>query len=144
MLGLLFLDLDNFKEINDTAGHAAGDETLRQAAKALLQLVREGDTLARMGGDEFVILLPRIADATEAASVAERVITCLRSDRVLQGEFGVTASVGIATYPTDGADSEALLRVADQAMYAAKSHGGNTYQLAGDIPTAPRTERLAS
>jgi diguanylate cyclase (GGDEF)-like protein/PAS domain S-box-containing protein len=140
MLGLLFLDLDNFKEINDTAGHAAGDETLRQAAKALLQLVREGDTLARMGGDEFVILLPHISDVLEATSVAERVITCLRSGEVLQGEFGVTASVGIAIYPTDGADSEALLRMADQAMYAAKSHGGDTYQLATDLTATEAVE----
>jgi diguanylate cyclase (GGDEF)-like protein/PAS domain S-box-containing protein len=134
MLGLLFLDLDNFKEINDTAGHAAGDETLRQAANALLQLVREGETLARMGGDEFVILLPQIAGVAEAASVAERVITCLRPGGTLRGEFGVTASVGIAVYPTDGADSEALLRNADLAMYAAKSGGGDTYQLATDLP----------
>ena len=134
MLGLLFLDLDNFKEINDTAGHAVGDETLRQAAKALLLLVREGDTLARVGGDEFVILLPHISDVLEATSVAERVIARLRSGGVLQGEFGVTVSVGIAIYPTDGADSEALLRLADQAMYAAKGHGGDTYQLATDLP----------
>ncbi len=140
LLGLLFLDLDNFKEINDTAGHAAGDEILRQAAKRLLQLVREGETLARVGGDEFVILLPHIAAATDAATVAERVITCFRAGGVSQGGFGVTASVGIAIYPTDGADSEALLRLADQAMYVAKSHGGNTYQPATDLSATDAVE----
>lgn len=136
MLGLLFLDLDNFKEINDAAGHAAGDETLRWTAEALLQLVREGDTLARMGGDEFVILLPQINAATEATAIAERVLACLRAGGSLRQEFRVTGSVGIAICPADGADSEALLRLADLAMYAAKSRGGDTYHLATDFQAA--------
>ena len=140
ILGLLFLDLDNFKEINDAFGHSTGDEVLRQVAAKLLQLVREGDTLARMGGDEFVLLLPRISDVSEAVACAERVTACLRSEGVLQRELRATASVGIAIYPADGADSEALLRGADLAMYAAKSHGGDTYQMATDLPAIEATQ----
>jgi diguanylate cyclase (GGDEF)-like protein/PAS domain S-box-containing protein len=131
MLGLLFLDIDKFKEINDSVGHAVGDETLQQIARDLQQLVREGDTIARMGGDEFVILLPRISDTAEAVSVAERVLARIREPRLAISRSAiVTASIGIALYPTHGADAEALLRHADIAMYEAKNRGGNGYRIA--------------
>jgi diguanylate cyclase (GGDEF)-like protein/PAS domain S-box-containing protein len=145
-LGLLFLDLDNFKEINDTVGHAVGDETLREIAAELVQLVREGDTLARMGGDEFVILLAHINDIGEAVAVAERVLARSRLPRAAGARaVPVTASIGIATYPADGDDAEVLLRSADTAMYAAKRQGGNSYQMAANLNARPETsQRTAS
>jgi len=127
-LAVLFVDLDRFKSINDSLGHAAGDELLRETAARIRQCVREGDTVARLGGDEFTILLNPLASARAAGTAAEHVITALSKPFVIANvENVVTASVGIAVYPSDGAIAEDLMRNADTAMYRAKDGGRGVY-----------------
>jgi diguanylate cyclase (GGDEF)-like protein/PAS domain S-box-containing protein len=128
MLAILFLDFDGFKNVNDQLGHEMGDKRLRDTATSLKALLREGDTLARMGGDEFVLLLPRIRAPDEAALTAQRVLRHLR--RAERSEVPITASIGVAVYPADGTDAGSLLRSADLAMYEAKKRGGNSWHLA--------------
>ncbi|MBI5284645.1 MAG: diguanylate cyclase [Chloroflexi bacterium] len=129
-VGLIFLDLDGFKKINDTEGHEAGDEHLRDVAEETERALRDGDTLARVGGDEFVVLLPSVRDTGEVAGVAKRILERLneRWEASVSGGRG-SASLGIAAYPLDGEDAETLLRHADAAMYTAKKRGGNGYEL---------------
>ena len=136
-VGLLFIDLDRFKGVNDTLGHSAGDALLRSVANRVEQVLRtrngegsrptsRGDLLARLGGDEFVILLPDLIDPTVANAVAERVLNALVEPFVIHGhEVAISASVGTASFPNDGEDIETLLRGADVAMYQAKEAGGN-------------------
>ncbi|MBP6701988.1 MAG: GGDEF domain-containing protein [Vicinamibacteria bacterium] len=123
-LALLFLDLDNFKSINDTLGHAAGDEALKITALCLRSSVREADTVSRYGGDEFLILLSEIAEVTDAVLVADKVIAALDAS-ALAGEhsFRLTGSVGISLYPEHGDDADGLIGRADAAMYEAKRNG---------------------
>lgn len=124
-VGLLFLDLDRFKMINDTLGHAAGDLLLQQVAQRLRQCLRESDTVARIGGDEFTVLMPLIQHREECAAVAEKIVTVLSCPFDLNGtEVRSGTSIGIATCPADGTSSDELLRAADAAMYRAKSAGG--------------------
>lgn len=129
-LAILFLDLDRFKQINDTLGHEAGDLLLRQIAKRLVACVRAGDTVARTGGDEFVILLTEIARPESAAQVAEKVIAAFREPFHIQGRtVSITTSIGIAVYPAASTDDiQTLMKKADQAMYAAKDAGRNNYR----------------
>jgi len=128
-LALLVLDLDGFKEINDTRGHGVGDELLRCAAERLTRLVRESDTVARFGGDEFCLLLQGLTSAADAVTAAEKIVGGFERVFVLDGEeFRVTTSVGIALFPEDGTDGERLMRNADRAMYQAKRAGRSTYQ----------------
>jgi diguanylate cyclase (GGDEF)-like protein/PAS domain S-box-containing protein len=128
-LGVLFVDLDEFKIVNDTLGHAAGDELLKQAAVRLQSTVRTGDTVARIAGDEFALVLADLAKADDAALVAQKIIRALAEAFEVRGrEILVTASIGIATYPVDGSDAEGLLACADAAMYRAKQAGRNAYQ----------------
>ncbi|KKL76526.1 hypothetical protein LCGC14_2044020, partial [marine sediment metagenome] len=144
MLAVMFLDLDHFKVVNDTVGHAEGDKLLGSVGERLMSLVREGDTVARVGGDEFVLLSAGVAHVDDAVEVAERVLEGFRRTWVLQGhEFHVTTSVGIAVYPGDGDDAETLLRNADTAMYRAKEHGRDNYQLYTPAMNARIAERLA-
>ena len=144
MLAVMFLDLDRLKVVNDTAGHPEGDGLLKSVAQQLEGLVREGDTVARVGGDEFTVLLPGITRVDSAVEVAERILKALRRTWALGGhEFHVTASIGITVYPTDGDDPETLLRNADIAMYRAKEEGGNGYQLYTPAMKSRITERLA-
>ncbi|HXV11352.1 MAG TPA: EAL domain-containing protein [Burkholderiales bacterium] len=127
-LALLFVDLDRFKSINDSFGHSAGDELLREAAARLRQCVREGDTVARLGGDEFTILINPLASTKTASAVAEHVLAALSKPFLIENlEHVVTASIGIAVYPSDGANAEELMRNADTAMYRAKDGGRGTY-----------------
>ncbi|MET0426114.1 MAG: sensor domain-containing diguanylate cyclase [Actinoplanes sp.] len=120
-VALLLLDLDGFKQVNDTIGHQAGDELLRQVAKRLLGAVREDDVVSRLGGDEFAILLTRDPDETIATGVADRICERLRQPFTLEGErVTIGGSVGVALYPDDGADYDSLVKGADVAMYEAK------------------------
>jgi diguanylate cyclase (GGDEF)-like protein len=125
---LLFIDLDRFKTINDTLGHAAGDEVLRQTAERLRRCVRETDTVTRLGGDEFTIILSQIRAERDPESVALNVINALEQPFVVGGtEHRLSASIGIAVYPVDGATAERLLYNADVAMYRAKGNGRGCY-----------------
>jgi diguanylate cyclase len=124
-LAVLFIDLDDFKDVNDSLGHAAGDELLRVTAQRLDHTIRPGDLVARLGGDEFAVLLDGIPDAASAMAVAERVVTALREPAVIgRGRVQVGASVGMAMR-RDGSTLDALMRDADVAMYAAKAKGKN-------------------
>ncbi|MBF0271960.1 MAG: diguanylate cyclase [Magnetococcales bacterium] len=128
-LAVLFIDLDHFKPINDTLGHGAGDELLRQVAQRLRQCVRQSDTLARLGGDEFTIIVANLCQPPDPEIVAEKVLAALSRPFCLHGTHAIiSASVGIALYPDHGTELEILLRNADQAMYQAKSLGRNRYQ----------------
>jgi diguanylate cyclase (GGDEF)-like protein len=127
-VAVLFLDLDGFKPVNDTLGHQAGDELLRQVALRLRAVLREQDALARVGGDEFVFALSNIAWAENAAQVAEKVLTALADPFVVAGQTRcIGGSIGIAFFPDDATQFDALLQMADTAMYEAKRGGKNTY-----------------
>lgn len=126
MVGVMFIDLDRFKLVNDTYGHAEGDELLKKVASRLLQCMRAGDTLARKGGDEFTVLLPDLIQANDASIIANKILHELRAPFLVAGhEFRVTASIGIAVFPRDGENADALLKNADIAMYRVKADGKN-------------------
>jgi diguanylate cyclase (GGDEF)-like protein/PAS domain S-box-containing protein len=127
ILSLMFMDLDNFKKINDNFGHAAGDLVLKEVASRIQDCLRESDTAARMGGDEFVVLLPAIESPDDAMIVAEKIRHALYHPIDL-GNHGltVTTSIGIVVYPEHGSEEEALLKNADAAMYHAKESGRDT------------------
>lgn len=128
-VGVLFIDLDRFKWVNDTLGHACGDQLLQRVAKKMQDCVRQSDTVARLGGDEFVIILNGFSSDDELPHFAQRFLEVLAQPVTLEGvEVFNSASIGIAIYPVDGKDVETLLRNADTAMYSAKQHGRNTYQ----------------
>jgi len=128
-LAVLFIDLDRFKNINDTLGHEAGDSLLQEVGKRLKQCLRESDTVARLGGDEFVVLLEDLEDQTRVSVVAHKIlVTLVKPFTTLGQEFRVTASIGISTYPTDGEDEKSLMKNADIAMYRAKEEGKNNFQ----------------
>ena len=142
-LAVMFIDLDLFKRINDTLGHDVGDEVLKEMARRLTACVREGDTVSRMGGDEFTIIQPDIKDSANAAHLAARIIASLRLPFHAGGrELYVTSSVGIALFPNDGETAEELTKNADTAMYRAKELGRNSYQLYTDAMNAESVERL--
>ena len=130
MLAVCYLDLDNFKPINDEFGHSVGDYLLIDVAQRLKTCVRAGDTVARLGGDEFVLLIANLEDLHECELAMGRIINALAQPfRVSQRQVSIAASIGVTLYPHDGADSDTLLRHADQAMYAAKQAGRNRYHL---------------
>lgn len=127
-VAVLFLDLDHFKKANDTLGHDAGDQLLREASSRLLEDLREQDTVARFGGDEFLIVVGDLEDPVDAQPVAEKLLRSFREAFQIHGrEFVLTASVGISVAPDDGATSQDLLRNADIAMYRSKGEGRNTF-----------------
>ncbi len=126
---VMFIDLDNFKLINDTMGHAMGDNLLKSVAEELKNSVRAGDTVSRAGGDEFTVLITSLNCEKDVEMIAEKIISAFRKPFVFGGhELNVTTSIGIAIYPTDGKDEEILLRNADTAMYHAKEQGKNNYK----------------
>ncbi|GEM_PF-1180176 len=130
LLGLLFIDLDRFKNINDTLGHATGDKVLALAATRMQECVRQTDTLARLGGDEFTIILQDISEEFDAVLVAEKILHTFKSPmRLDDHELYLTPSVGISLFPDNGSTVDDLIKFADTAMYRAKELGGNNYQL---------------
>ncbi len=128
-VALLFLDLDNFKNVNDSLGHAIGDQLLQSVAERLASHVRASDTVCRQGGDEFVILLAEIEHPEDAAIIADKLLAAFVESHLVGGqEIHITLSIGISVYPDDGVDLDAILQNADTAMYHAKSSGRNNYQ----------------
>jgi diguanylate cyclase (GGDEF)-like protein len=141
---VLFLDLDRFKIINDTLGHDAGDTVLRQIANHLRACVRGTDTLARVGGDEFTLLVEQPLEAQDLNAVAQKLLTAMSNPLTVNGNiYQLSGSIGIATYPKDGSDGASLLKNADIAMYRAKSSGRNTYQFYSTEINEHSVERLA-
>lgn len=142
-LSLLFIDLDRFKVINDTLGHADGDGLLREIAERLQHSLRDSDTVARLGGDEFVVILPEIEDDREVGVVAQKLLAAIMKPVMLSGqECRVTGSVGIASYPDNGNDAETLTKNADMAMYLAKNEGKNAFRFYSNDMKSQSIERL--
>ncbi|HYM61494.1 MAG TPA: EAL domain-containing protein [Thermoanaerobaculia bacterium] len=140
---VMFLDLDRFKVVNDTLGHSFGDELLKAIAERLRRSLREADSIARMGGDEFTILLTDLASGEDAAMIAEKLLEAIAQPLLLEGQqLFLTTSIGIAVFPTDGETAETLLRSADSAMYRAKDSGRNAFQLCTPAMNSRAVERL--
>lgn len=140
-LALLFIDLDDFKRINDTLGHRAGDEVLKVVADRMRNQVRNMDTVARFAGDEFMVVLERIDEIENAAAVARKLIAALSRPMLIEGRsISIGASIGIGIYPSDGQDQDALIQAADTAMYAAKNTGRNGFA----FYSAEMTEQVRS
>lgn len=143
-VAVMFLDLDRFKLVNDTLGHSLGDELLRIIATRLKSVLREGDTIARMGGDEFTVLLGDLASSNVAAAIAQKLLDTVAEPVRIEGhELYVTTSIGIALFPNDGETAETLLKNADGAMYRAKDLGRNSFQLCSAAMNTRATERLS-
>jgi diguanylate cyclase (GGDEF)-like protein len=143
-LALLFLDLDHFKVLNESLGHGFGDRLLRAVAERLQAGRREGDTVARIGGDEFILLLPELEKTQDVARVAGKVLDTVREPfRIDEREIYVTASLGVSLYPDDGDTAEALLKNSDTAMYRAKDEGRDGYQLFTPAMNAAAVQRLS-
>jgi diguanylate cyclase (GGDEF)-like protein/PAS domain S-box-containing protein len=141
-LALLYLDLDRFKQINDSLGHLVGDRLLQSVALRLSECVRGSDTVCRLGGDEFVILLSEVTHAQDAAVCADKILQAMRMPYVMdEHEIHITASLGIVIYPGDGVEAEALLHNADSALYEAKDSGRNNYQFYRTEFNSGATER---
>jgi diguanylate cyclase (GGDEF)-like protein len=137
-MAILFLDLDGFKQINDTLGHDVGDTLLRMVADRLVAAVRQEDTVARLGGDEFVIALPELAHGDDVAELVSKVIQAMSQPYNIQGrDVNVTASVGVSIYPTHGEDVETLMKSADLALYEAKRSGKNDYRISAYADLLP-------
>jgi len=148
-VGVLFLDLDRFKDINDSMGHAAGDRLLKAAAARLQETVREIDTVARLGGDEFTVVLEDLADAASAEHMAARIVAAFEAPLEIEGraETSISPSIGVALYPDHAASPNDLLKFADTAMYRAKDRGRNTWQMyteAMDAETRRRASMMAA
>lgn len=128
-VGLLYIDLDRFKPINDTFGHKAGDDVLQEMAKRLMESVRESDTVARIGGDEFIVIMQGLQYKREAGPVAGKILAALEKPFTVQGaENNLSASIGISCYPDDGEDAETLMKKADEAMYRVKNSNGGGFE----------------
>lgn len=143
-LALLFLDLDRFKNINDSLGHDAGDELLQEIGRRLRASVRESDVVARLGGDEFMVLLPEVQSERQVTPVAEKILAAVGRPFTLVGqEFRITVSIGISLFPADGEDEQTLMKNADVAMYHAKELGKNNFQFYSEKLNKDSLERLA-
>ncbi|MBF0330165.1 MAG: EAL domain-containing protein [Nitrospirae bacterium] len=129
LIAVMLIDLDRFKEINDTLGHHVGDQLLVEASSRLSSAIRKSDTAARMGGDEFLVILPDVGSATNAAHLAQKFNSLLSSPFSLSGhELYISASIGVTIFPNDGSDSDVLIKNADTAMYHAKAQGKNNFK----------------
>ncbi|MDK2905260.1 MAG: hypothetical protein PWR12_1336 [Eubacteriaceae bacterium] len=126
-MAVMYMDLDCFKEINDRFGHDVGDELLKAVAARIKSVIRKGDTLARMGGDEFTLIIPDFEDVSDVEAVAEKIIKAMEKP-VTQKNLQITVSIGVAVYPDHGTNHESLLLSADKAMYQAKNAGKNNYR----------------
>jgi diguanylate cyclase (GGDEF)-like protein/PAS domain S-box-containing protein len=143
LVAVLYLDLDHFKIVNDSLGHTTGDGLLKQVAARLRSAVRDGDTVARVGGDEFTIILQELSRREDAAIVAQKVLRTIAAPfDVTNHRLYVTTSIGITIFPDDGEDAESLLKSADNAMYRAKSEGRNTYQMSTQELNRSTQERM--
>ena len=143
LMALLFIDIDRFKEINDTLGHLVGDIVLQMIAERLKRHVRDVDTIARLGGDEYTLIIEEITTISQAEAVAAKILAALPEPIIIEGrEIFVSASIGIAIYPSDAQDIEDLMKRADVAMYQAKHEGRNTYVLYSAGLQMPSSERL--
>ena len=143
LFAVMFMDLDRFKNINDTLGHAAGDVLLIKTAKRLQECVRESDVIARIGGDEFVILLREVSDQSQVAGVARKILSAVVKPLAIHGhECRITASIGISMFPADALDEESLIKNADAAMYVAKEEGRNGFRFHFQNITTQSIERL--
>jgi diguanylate cyclase (GGDEF)-like protein/PAS domain S-box-containing protein len=143
-IGLIVVDLDSFKTVNDSLGHSVGDQLLLEVAKRMKQTLRNTDTACRLGGDEFLLLLPNMADPDSCIIVLTKLTDCLNKPYHIDGvELGITASAGIAIYPDDGSDLETLLKNADTALYRAKEASRNTYRFFNQEMNEEAVERLA-
>ncbi|MCX5849708.1 MAG: EAL domain-containing protein [Deltaproteobacteria bacterium] len=141
---VLFIDLDRFKIVNDTMGHEAGDQLLKEIATRFKQLLRTMDIVGRLGGDEFIILIEEVKDSSQVAIIAQKILSSIIKPLVLLGEeCHVTASIGISIYPIDGKDEQTLMKNADMAMYFAKEEGKNNYQFYSKNIQAQTFERLS-
>ncbi|GGY66430.1 GGDEF domain-containing protein [Cellvibrio zantedeschiae] len=142
-VGVLFIDLDRFKNVNDSLGHTVGDQLLKEAAKRLSSTIRTGDTVSRLGGDEFVVLFPKIKDETSLADLTIKLRDVLQHPYNL-GDISlhITPSIGIAVYPDDGENVNSLIKNADAAMYLAKEKGRNNYQFYTPLLNARTLDRL--
>lgn len=133
LVGLLYLDLDRFKPVNDSLGHKCGDQLLQTVARRIRRSVREEDTIARLGGDEFAVILEQLSKPRDAAATARKLLHALARPFLLEGHKArITASIGITVYPLDGDDVETLLKRADGAMYRVKTQRRNDYRFSGD------------
>jgi diguanylate cyclase (GGDEF)-like protein/PAS domain S-box-containing protein len=143
-IAVLFLDLDRFKNVNDTLGHPTGDKLLQEVAKQIKSRVREEDTLGRLGGDEFVLLIEKLVDEREASMVAQKLLEAFVQPFAVEGhELFLSASIGISLFPMDGQNGATLVRNADTAMYRAKDQGRNNFQFYTHEMTASAIERVA-
>ncbi|MCK4330967.1 MAG: GGDEF domain-containing protein [Dehalococcoidia bacterium] len=141
-LAVMLLDLDRFKDANDMLGHHMGDQVLRGVGNRLAALVRKSDTVARWGGDEFILLAPDMARVEDAAKIAQSILEAFRKPFVFGNqEFDITVSIGIASYPDDGEDAETLIKNADVAMYRAKENGGNRVEAPSRKPE-PKVKQM--
>jgi len=142
-VGVLFIDLDRFKNVNDSLGHTVGDQLLKEAAKRLSAIIRTGDTVSRLGGDEFVVLFPKIKDEASLADLTIKLRDILQSAYSVDGmSLHITPSIGIAVFPDDGDNVNSLIKNADAAMYLAKEKGRNNYQFYTPLLNARTLDRL--
>jgi len=130
LFAVIMMDLDHFKEVNDTKGHAIGDHLIHRVARRLVKTVREGDTVARIGGDEFISLFPALRNAESGIRIAEKIIDTFKKPFPLKKhKIHITASIGVAVYPDHGDNIASLMRNSDRAMYVAKKNGRNRYEI---------------
>jgi diguanylate cyclase (GGDEF)-like protein len=143
IIGVVFIDLDNFKSVNDTLGHEMGDELIRQISKRLADSIRVHDTVSRFGGDEFLLILNNIAELHDLQVKVCKILNLLKEPFVLNGmEYFITCSAGVSVYPADGEDPETLIKNADIAMYNSKNNGKNTYSFCSQMIKEDLTENI--